>query len=185
MRAYHKEILENSIAYIAEEFFAGTGTYIPQLIMFKILALFDFCMLKKNGIPSTDLKYYAYPRGPLPLELYENNWHDTEKTIRIEDDGTRFKPVGTADLDYLSDEEVETLKSFVERAVSEKWDKDAATKVSHDEIKAWKIAFEKKKNSLIDYADEFDSFKSKKESEMTLQERKFLHYSFVENINGF
>ena len=39
--------------------------------MFKLLFLFDFTHFKETGLPATDSSYYAWDRGPVPKDLFE------------------------------------------------------------------------------------------------------------------
>ncbi|MCQ2577032.1 MAG: SocA family protein [Treponema sp.] len=185
MKAYHNEILENSLAYICEEYFFKKHEYIPQLIMFKILALFDFQMVRETGVPTTELRYYAYDNGPVPKELYDN-WEDKEKVVRFDDvtQKTCFKSIKPADTDYLSEDELNCLNTIIDRAVVENWDKKKASEISHKEIRAWAIARSRGLESEILFKDEFENFDSKSESEMTLPEKHLLHYNYLESMNA-
>ena len=51
-----------------------------------------------------------------------------------------------------------------------------AAEITHKEILAWKIAYERKPNSKINYADEFIGLDSKSEAEMTIPELNFIKY---------
>lgn len=68
-RAYHKQIVGNVIAYIADRYFKKTGRLIEQAELNEILALFDFTCVKEIGRPCTELTYIATENGPVAQEL--------------------------------------------------------------------------------------------------------------------
>lgn len=76
MKAYHDQIVDNAVAYIAQQYKLATGRDIVQILMYKILALFDYQCLRETGEPCTELAYKAHERGPVPQQLYRY-WSDT------------------------------------------------------------------------------------------------------------
>ena len=60
-------------------------------------------------------------------------------------------------------------------------EKDIANRIcddSHKEIRAWKIAYKEKENSIIKYEDTFENILNKPENELTIAEEKFLSYKY-------
>ena len=82
MKAYHREIINNVVSYIAREYYNAKGRNITQTLLFKILALLDFRALKQNGRPCIEFTYTARDLGPVPEELYKGDLslYDSFKT---------------------------------------------------------------------------------------------------------
>lgn len=79
-RVYHKEIVGNVVAYIADRYFQKNNFFIYQMVMYKILAFFDFQCVIKHGKPCTELDFRARKMGPVPEELYNNS--DFENALK-------------------------------------------------------------------------------------------------------
>ncbi|MBA3061585.1 MAG: hypothetical protein FP833_01270 [Atribacteria sp.] len=52
---------------------------------------------------------------------------------------------------------------------------------SHNEIKAWRVAYDKKKNSRINYSDTFGEIDKKESNKLSIQEERFLVYHSFKN----
>lgn len=184
MRAFHDEIVRNTIAYVAMRYKALTGKNPIQVLMYKILALFDFQCVKELGRSCTELAYYAEQHGPVPHEL--KDWKDelvSKDSIRLDGrDAKVFVCHGKPDTNYLSDFELELLDSIIQRAVDEKWDASKASAISHDEIKAWSIGRDRPRHEML-YTDEFDDLAHKDFDSMTSAEQNFSLYSAVEKLS--
>lgn len=185
-KAYHKQIVDNAVAYIAKKYQDACGEPINQMKMYKILALFDFRCVKDFGSPCTELTYLALQKGPVPNELYNGDEsiyeHFTSKKFDV--NGNTYKYyVCTAepDTDYFSRRELNLLDSIIKYFIDNKLSSDDAAELTHKEIAAWRKAWEKKPNSIIKYSDEFDGIYDKKEDELTRQEDRFLVYSWGAN----
>lgn len=180
MKAYHNQIVDNAVAYVANQYYQMTGKYIVQILMYKILALFDYQCLRETGEPCTELDYNAHARGPVPQQLYAY-WIDTslveKRPARINGHSAKiFICKGIPNMDYFSDYEKQVLDAITKRCVDEHWNAKKASDISHDEIKSWRIA-RNRHNLRMLYADEFEGIYQKKTSELTPIEKNFLMYS--------
>jgi uncharacterized phage-associated protein len=184
--AYKKEKLENAICYFATEHRNKTGRYLPQTILFKYLAYLDFMSLKDTGRPSLELEYKAMGNGPVPYRLY--NKRRNYKTSLVEfvpRNGNKFtiESKNNPNLDYFSRYEIrkmdELLSKYADSSISEKKISEKICSDSHEEIRAWKIAYTKKHNSIMNYEDTFDKdILSGDENNLSLAEEKFLNYRY-------
>ena len=184
MRAYHDEIVKNSLAYVALQYRNLTGYNVTQTIMYKILALFDYRCLKETGRPCTELDFYAERRGPVPHSL--KDWGDDgvvrKKSAVINGhEAMVFECYGTPDTDYFSDYEQELLDSIIRRAVDEHWNTAKASEVSHDEIRAWAKGRERDDHRMR-YADEFENLEKKNGVLLSPAESRFLIYSAASDL---
>lgn len=71
-RAYHRQIVGNVVAYIADRYFQEKKCLIDQMLLYQILAFFDFKCVTKLGKPCTELDFRARKVGPVPEELYND-----------------------------------------------------------------------------------------------------------------
>lgn len=187
MRAYHRQIVDNVVAYIAQQYYNAHEKDITQTLMFKILALFDFRCLRKNGRPCLEFSYTARDRGPVPEELYRKDLSEyslfSVRDKKSRDYTTRhFIATDKADLDFLAPSEKQILVDLVSHIVENKLGGQEASTLSHREIKAWQIAYDRKKNSTMSYAEEFDDLDDKTESQMTLVELNFIKYKELMDV---
>lgn len=180
MKAYHAQIVENAVAYIAQQYHHLTGRHIVQILMYKILALFDFQCLRETGEPCTELLYKAHKRGPVPQQLYAE-WKDTglveKRPARVNGHSAKiFVCRGTPDMDYFSEYERDLLDAIIWRAVDEHWTAQRASQISHDEIRAWSEG-RKRSGFRMLFSDEFEGIYEKEPSQLTFAEQNFLLYS--------
>lgn len=187
MKAYHHEIIDNVVSYISQKYFQAFQKNITQTLLFKILALFDFRVLKQNGRPCLELSYTARDRGPVPEQLYNVDLSEY-KTFKIKDKKngdykTRyFISVKTPNLDYLAPSEQKILNLLVEDIIKNKINGSKASDITHKEILAWKTAYNAKHNSVMSYEDEFPGIKDKTINEMTIPELNFKKYMELSNV---
>ena len=179
MKAYHEQIVNNAVAYIALRYYQKTNKYIVQILMYKILALFDFQCLREMGEPCTELEYKAHKRGPVPQQLY-TRWEDSDlvkkRPAKINNHSAKvFICVGSPNMDYFSDYEKNLLDGIIDRAVNEHWNAARASEVSHKEIHAWSKGRERP-GYRMDYSDEFEGIQEKKAEQLTSAEQNFLLY---------
>jgi hypothetical protein len=52
---------------------------------------------------------------------------------------------------------------------------------THKEVKAWKLAYNRKESSRIDYSDTFKELDKKENNKLSIQEEKFLVYRGLKN----
>lgn len=191
MLAYKREKIENAICFFASEYIKSTKRNIPQTILYKMLAFLDFNVLKNTSKPSLELEYKAMERGPVPIEIYDNRKipYETEcfKFVQTGPQNFDIEAKKEPDLDYFSDYELKVMKEIILKYAYRKISRKELSKLicddSHNEIKAWEIAWNKKTNSKIEYDYVFDeNIFSKPESELSNAEKTYLIYkSFVEN----
>lgn len=187
MKAYHNEIVNNVVSYIAKKYHDEKKRYIPQTLMYKIIALLDFRSLKQNGIPCLELTYTARERGPVPEELYKGDlsFYTSFKTDRRrKGDYTTVYYISTNEpnLDYIAPSERKILDSILQDVFSKNINGKIASDITHKEIRAWKIAREKQKDSVMSYEDEFEDLKKKNEDDMTIPELNFVKYMEFSNV---
>jgi len=68
MKLVNKELNKRIHAII---YFSKNIKYPFELTMFKLLYLLDFKHFKQTGRPVTDLKYFTFKKGPVPIEFYK------------------------------------------------------------------------------------------------------------------
>ena len=186
MIAYKKEKLENAMCYFATEHHNKTGRYLSQTILFKYLAYLDFMSLKDTGRPSLELEYKAMDNGPVPHKIY--NKRRNYKTSMVEfvpKSGNKFiiESRNNPNLDYFSRYEIrkmdELLSKYADPGISEKKISENICIDSHEEIRAWKTAYTKEHNSIMNYEDTFGKdLLTKDEDSLSLAEEKFLNYRY-------
>ncbi len=182
---YNKQIVENAVAYIAQNYWQKTQKHIDQVVLYKILAFSDFECVRNTGRPLTALQYYAEKMGPVPHALKNMKSKVYEKhCFQNENSGSPvFVCENKPNIDLFSDYELDLLDKYINRAVSEDWTAEKASELSHKEIKSWQIAIDNNyPRKLMNYADEFGSdFKTKKESERTSAEANYAIYAALTN----
>ncbi|MHB8279216.1 MAG: Panacea domain-containing protein [Candidatus Humimicrobiaceae bacterium] len=185
MIAYKKEKFENAISYFAAEHHNKTGRFLPQTTLFKYLAYLDFMSLKDIGRPSLELEYKAMDNGPVPHKLYNKRQnYKTSLAEFVHRGNGKFiiKAQNSPNLDYFSEYEIEKmnelLNKYADPNITEKDITDRICNDSHREIRAWKIAYNLKKNSIMDYDDTFENLLNKPEDKLTLTEEKYLSYKY-------
>lgn len=182
MRAYHKQIVDNVISYIAKKYQDCYSEPINQMKMYKILALFDFTSVKKFGRPCTELTYLALQKGPVPNELYngDESIYEHFTTKRFDVNGKTYKYyISTIDpdLDYFSKKEITLLNEIIDYFIKNNLTSNEASDFTHTKISSWKKAWDRKPNSIMKYADEFDRLYEKKEEELSPEEERFIIYN--------
>ncbi len=186
MNSIYKAKLYNAINYIAKAYIKKTRSYIPQMILYKMLAWIDVESVKKIGVPVFDLNYIAMEKGPVPEELYKNRETLKEDLFQffkgkiINGNITyRVKAEGKADLDYFSDFELDiidnTIDIFAEKGISAK----IASESSH-EITSWRKAWKREPNSRILFTDEFDY---KKNVNLPIELKRLLDWEYSKSFN--
>ncbi len=69
-------------------FFAEKTKHCQKTKLFKLLFLFDFCVFRETGKSPTGLDYFAWPKGPVPRELFSELKHppaDLAKRILVKE----------------------------------------------------------------------------------------------------
>ena len=188
MIAYKVEKRNNAICFFAQEVYKLRKQYLPQTLLYKFLSYLDFFSIEKLGTPALELKYRAYKNGPVPVGIYNNREGYQTDCFKFEKRGTnRFIIISTkeADLDYFSEFEIEIMNYLLDKYIKNNLDMkkiiDNICKDSHNEIKAWKVAYDRKKNGRIDYSDTFGEIDKKESNKLSIQEERFLVYRSFKN----
>ncbi len=185
MKAYQKERLENLICFFAKEHYKKTKKYPSQTHIYKYLAFFEFRILERTGEAPLDLNFRAMQWGPVPEELY-NNRNKIESNLFIfekqKDNNIIVKALSMPDLDYFSEDEIKEMNSLI-FMFAQKWvTSNIMSDSSHQAIKAWKKAWKRNPNSLIDKADTFDGLRLKDEEQLSPEEEHFLVSSALKQL---
>ena len=175
MRAYSKEILENVIAYIAQEYPKTAKKELYQTMLYKILALYDFRILRETGRPSLDLKYLAMDHGPVPKELFSNwdkcGFQKVSHASKIDKvsgkEQITISAVEEPDLDYISEYEKEILDELLGRYARPSVNTAQVSRIAHKEIKSWDKKYKENPNAVIDKLDEFPGVLEKEENKLS------------------
>ena len=188
MIAYKTEKTNNAICFFAREVYKLRKQYLPQTLLYKFLSYLDFSSIEKLGKPALELEYRAYKNGPVPVGIYNNREGYQTDCFKFEKRGTnRFVVISTkeANLDYFSEFEIETMNDLIDKYIKNNLDMkqiiDNICEDSHNEIKAWKVAYDKKKNSRINYSDTFGEIDKKESNKLSIQEERFLVYHSFKN----
>jgi len=188
MIAYKTEKINNAICFFAWEVYKLRKRYLPQTLLYKFLSYLDFSSIEKLGKPALELEYRAYKNGPVPVGIYNNREGYQTDCFKFEKRGTnKFVVISTkeSDLDYFSEFEIETMNYLIDKYIKTNLDMkqiiDNICEDSHNEIKAWKVAYDRKKNSRIDYSDTFGEIDKKESNKLSIQEERFLVYHSFKN----
>ncbi len=187
---FARQRLENAILYFAKEYKKRSRRPLPQTGLYKFLSLLDFKMLRCNGKPAFDLEYIAMDHGPVPTELYNNR--ESIKTNLFSFKSLNEKeyiiiPKENAkpDLNYFTDEELSEMQRLVTVFSSPAYRTIGfMSDESHKTIKAWVKARDRRPNSIMQYADEFEDVFEKPETELTPEEDRFLTFESFKRIKA-
>ena len=183
MQVYHKERLENTLLFFAQNHYKKTKKYPSQTFLYKYLAFFEFRYLKEVGEMPLELSYKAMPRGPVPMEVYGNRDKPGyfSKVIfepiplKNGELGYLVKPNGKFESDYFAEAELEEMNKLIEM-FAKKWvNANDMSEMSHQDIKAWKKTYSRCPNAEIDPIEEFDrNIMTVPEEELQNAEYKYL-----------
>ena len=190
MIAYKTEKINNAICFFADEVYKRTQKYLPQTLLYKFLAYLDFYSVEKLGKPALELKYNACEKGPLPLEIYnkrEDYESDCFKFLKRKNEKYIIISKNEANLDYFSEYEIEIMNNLLKKYVRKNLPMtkiiDKICDDSHNDIKAYKVAYDKKENSEIDYSDTFGEIDKKEYDKLSIQEERFLVFRGLKNMS--
>ena len=190
MIAYKTEKINNAICFFADEVYKRTQKYLPQTLLYKFLAYLDFYSVEKLGKPALELKYNACENGPLPLEIYnkrEDYESDCFKFLKRKNEKYVIISKNEANLDYFSEFEIEIMNNLLKKYVRKNLPMtkiiDKICDDSHNDIKAYKFAYDKKENSEIDYSDTFEEIDKKEYDKLSIQEERFLVFRGLKNMS--
>jgi uncharacterized phage-associated protein len=155
LRNHQREKLINVMVY-----FAQNTQKCGKVKLFKLMYFLDFEHYKQIGRSVTGLNYYAWPMGPVPVDLYaEFDVPAADMLSRVQFDPIPvknglmiyIKPVAEFDNSYFSKRELRIM----EQLVSQYYETSAEEMIeaSHLEHKPWQRVYiqEGKKQQLIPY----------------------------------
>ncbi|MDR2510492.1 MAG: SocA family protein [Spirochaetaceae bacterium] len=145
MMSYKKERIDNTLLFFAKNHYQKTKKYLSQTFLYKYIAFFEFRYLKKAGDMPLELTYRAMPRGPVPIEIYDNRNNPVffskvifEPFQTKSGTGYLIKPNGKFTPDYFAEAEIEEMNNLIE-IFTQQWVGAAEmSDASHQAIKAWK-----------------------------------------------
>ena len=184
MIPYQKEKIENAICYFASEHYKTTHKPLTQTYLYKYLAFLDFKSLEDTGKPALGLEYVAMDHGPVPIKIYRDRDKIKSNCFDFRSSGKNVYVVvakGTPDLDFFSDQEIKEMRRLIEIYADQFVKASDMSEASHQSIKAWKRAYKKKPNSIIDYDLAFDEdIYSKPEKSLSFAEECYLTYKALQ-----
>ena len=186
MKAYQNERRENIIAYLAKRHRMALGEAPYQTHIYKYLGMFEYRCLRELGYLPLGYTYRAMENGPVPEELYFNRTSLKTEHFEFRSAGEgkyTVHPVRDADLDYFSEDELEILNKLILQLTRRKRESRTAhfSERSHEEIRAWREAWQRQENSIMNPDDEFADLDSVREGERSPAE---LHYSIEKVLHG-
>ena len=190
MIAYKTEKLNNAICYFASEVYKRRSQFLPQTLLYKLLSYLDFTSIEKLGVPALELKYRAFKNGPVPEEIYQNKDGYETDCFKFEKRSNRRVVVISkkeADLDYFSEFEIEIMNDLLNKYIGkENTMKEIIDNIcndSHKDIKAWKVAYDREKNSAMNYSDTFEEIDQKDLENLSINKERFLVYRGLKEKN--
>lgn len=185
---YRRKLL-NAVLFFAKKIKRPNTTTISKLLCF-----FDFQHFKETGYPSIGLKYYSFPKGPVPrdfwLEVKDGKVPEDFKGFlslnKLRDDydpdykEIEFIAEKSPDLSIFTPREQRILNelTFMFGLVHGR----AMSVISHEKGKPWDITIkEKGSNKLIDYMLALDD-KTKIDKEEAFENLKE-HFEVVNNFD--
>lgn len=154
--AHSREKLLNLIAY-----FVKNTTNCKKTKLFKLLYYADFWHFKETGRSITDLKYYAWEKGPVPNELFEEMDSPQKDfqdffTVIPDDTGWQITVKKPVDTNHFTKREMRIIEetSFIFKEATAK----DMVECTHLPNKPWCTTLEKKgKFKEIDYTLALDN----------------------------
>jgi uncharacterized phage-associated protein len=182
--AYQKEKIENAICFFASKHAERTRKALTQTFLYKYLAFLDFKSIEETGQPALGLKYVAMAKGPVPIEIYSKRKNlKTECFEFREVEENKFIVIakGRPNLEFFSAYEIKKMQQFVEIYADTFVKTSDISEASHQDIKAWRKAYKKKENSIIEYELQFEEdIQHKDTKELKPAEENFLIYKSIE-----
>lgn len=181
MNPLQRERLELAIGYFAQKYHQKNRRAPSQTEIYKFLAFIEFASIRETGKPVFGLRYLAMEHGPVPIELYkefksQKFSHYKYFTIKVEEIAPNKKAIKIyprqgikLDLDLFSQREKALLEKYTEILIAPHLKSLHYSEASHEAIRAWKKAYEKKPNSVMDYADEVETEEAKERLETYLE----------------
>ena len=188
MIAYQKEKIENAICFFASKHSERTKKPLTQTFLYKYLAFLDFKSLEETGHPALGLKYRRDGKRASPYRDYivREKHLKTECFEFREVEGNKFIiiPKGRPNLEFFSPYEIKKMQQLIEIYADTFVKTSDISEASHQDIKAWRKAYKKNENSIIEYELQFDEDIERKDpKELTPAEENFLIYKSIEEAS--
>lgn len=176
-----RERVEAAIGFFANKYYRKHRQGPSQTEVYKFLAFVEFASIKEVGKPVFGLKYLAMEWGPVPVDLYEEvktrspgrfkYFVTTRESLPSGKFVIRFLPKREVSfpLDFFSKREKALLERFAEILVAKGLTAKDYSEASHERIKAWRVAYERKPNSVMEYFDEVETEKARDRLETWLE----------------
>ncbi len=177
---HHREKLINAISY-----FAKHTKYCGKTKLMKLLYFLDFLHFKQTGKAITGLEYFAWERGPVPKELFEeleNMKPDLSSAIKITPIGDFQKVVSQKKVndEFFTKREKGILENIA--LIFKEAKAEDMVEISHLKKEPWhKTLKEKGAFKKIDYIlaiDTMENSLSYAEAKKRTQERSEMHKIF-------
>lgn len=161
LNSFEKRHLGAVIAFLAQEHQARTGKSMYQTHLYKYLAFLNKAIIEKYGTPAVALTFIAMPKGPVPLELYNDRKNLKNQFFSFKPDIQSKNPEAIIvvaeskpDQTMFSDAEYVTLRKLIQEHAKDFSTTEDISEASHEKINAWKVAYKRRPNSQMDDADE-------------------------------
>lgn len=180
---HNREKLLNSITY-----FAHATKYCGKTKLMKLLFFLDFLHFKQTGKSVTGLNYFAWERGPVPKDLFEelkNMKPDLRSAIDIVqiENFQKISPKKTFDAKYFTKREKKILDDL--SYIFKEAKADDIVEISHLKNEPWhKTLTEKGPFQQIDYMLAIDNMENclpYAEAKRRIQERSEMYEIFGTN----
>lgn len=189
MIPYQKQKIENAICFFAKEYKYKTGHNLYSTYLYKFLAFLDFECIKEHGRPSLGLKYLAMERGPVPIDVYDKRHSIKSDCFEFKSqdkDNTRFFviPKGEPDTDYFSDYEIHQMYRLIEIYADTFVKTKDISEASHESIMAWRRAYKRKPNSIMEFQEEFPgNILTRSQDKITVAEENLISFLSLEQAH--
>ncbi len=179
------EKLKNAILYFTEN-----TKYFGTTKLCKLLYFLDFFHYKQTGRSITQQSYFAWPKGPVPVNVYkevtgyEDNNLNLDEICEIKELG-EFKKIETLtdqfDEDVFTDRELELLKKIAH--IFRDARAEEISEVSHLENHPWSITYHNKgERKKIDYDLVFSDKDSDSEDVQIIRDRQKERLEMYDNF---
>lgn len=184
---YRDQRIEGAIAFFASQHKAKTKKNLSQTALYKYLAFFDFNSLEDSGEPALGLTYIAMQRGPVPKEIYIEKRYTKSDYYKFVEVGTNLVEIISTSsnkdyLEYFSKYDEKLMNDLIEIYADNSVNASKMSDASHESIKAWKKAWRKKPNTIIDMADTFDNLEKKYINNTASMPEE--HFYILQKLNG-
>ncbi len=176
-----RERLETAIGFFADRYCRKHRQGPSQTEVYKFLAFVEFASIKEVGKPVFGLRYLAMEWGPVPIDFYEEvktrspgrfkYFVTVRDSLSSGKSVIRFLPKKGVSypLDLFSRRERTLLERFAEILVGKGLTARDYSEASHERIKAWRVAYERKPNSVMKYFDEVETEEARERLETWLE----------------